>query len=134
MLTKHPTEQDLAALVGTASDTVAMQLRNFLDEHYTLDAVWDTGGKAATWQCRYRRGGKTLCTLLYKPGEAACMLIFGRDERTKAEALPLSAYARATYDTATTYHDGKWVWFSLLDVAILEDIYQLLPVKRKLMK
>ena len=134
MLMQQPTEQDLASLVGTTSDTVAMQLRNFLAAHYTLEEVWAPGGKAATWQCRYRRGGKTLCTLLYKPGEAACMLVFGREERAKVEGLPLSTVARVTYDAATTYHDGKWVWFPLLDGAILEDLYQLLPVKRKIMK
>ena len=90
MLEKIPTEQELRALVGEAAYAVTLSLRTFLHAHYDLDALWDKGGKAATCQCRYRRGGKTLCTLLYKPGEAACMLVFGAQEREKAERIPAS--------------------------------------------
>ena len=134
MLDVIPTDAQLLTLVGDVAFDTVNTLRAFLAAHYTLDAVWDKGGKAALYQCRYRRAGKTLCTLLFKPGQAACMMVFGAAERAKAEALSLSPAAREAYQTATTYHDGKWVWFTLDGAAILRDLQALLPVKRRFMK
>ena len=134
MLNGIPDEGELRALVGDAFFANAQKVRAFLAEHYEMETVWDKGWRDITYQCRYRRGGKTLCTLLFKPGEAACMLIFGGAERVKAEAATLSPEGRAAYDGATTYHDGKWVWFSLTGDVALNDVYTLLPLKRRFMK
>ncbi|MCE5342593.1 MAG: DUF3788 domain-containing protein [Eubacteriales bacterium] len=131
MLNRIPDENELRTLIGDAFYTEAQKVRVFLNEHYELETIWDKGWKDITYQCRYRRGGKTLCTLLYKPGEAACMIIFGAGEREKAEAVSLSPEGQAAYDAATTFHDGKWVWFSLTGEAVLQDIQMLLPLKRR---
>lgn len=136
MLERIPSEEELRALIGEPASRAWDALREHLGAHYELETVWDKGGKAADYQARYRRGGKTLVTLLFKPGELGCMLIFGAAEREKAEALrgQLSPEALAAYDGATTYHDGKWVWFAMRDERLLADVERLLPIKRKWMK
>jgi hypothetical protein len=126
-----PAESELCALVGDLFYQNAQKVQAYLDAHYDLDAEWDKSEKHNTWQCRYRHGGKTLCTLLYKPGEAVCLVIFGAAERDKVQAVTLSPAGQATYDAATTYHDGKWVWFSLTGDTVLADIQMLLPLKRR---
>ena len=91
MLERIPSEEELRALMGEPASRAWDALREYLNAHYELETVWDKGGKAADYQARYRRGGKTLVTLLFKPNELGCMLIFGAAEREKAEALRLRA-------------------------------------------
>ncbi len=134
MLSIMPNESELRALVGDSFYQNAQEVQAYISAHYELDMVWDKSEKNSTWQCRYRRGGKTLCTLLYKPGEAVCMIVFGAAEREKVQAVPLSLAGQATYDAATTYHDGKWVWYSLTGEEVLRDIQLLLPLKRRYTK
>ncbi len=136
MVERIPEEAELRAMLGESAVAAWDGVREFLDAHYVLDPQWDKGGKAAVYQCRYRRGGKTTVTLLFKPGELGCMMVFGAAEREKVEQLrgSLSPEALAAYVGAPTYHDGKWVWFSMRDSALLPDVITLLPVKRRLMK
>ena len=61
------------------------------------------------------------------------MIIFGKDERTKFEAIrnTLSADICRQYDEAKTYHDGKWVMFQPTSTADFDDYMKLLAIKRK---
>lgn len=61
------------------------------------------------------------------------MIIFGKDERTKFEAVRenYSEAIQKIYDEAKTYHDGKWVMFEPVDASLLNDVIQLLSIKRK---
>ncbi len=61
------------------------------------------------------------------------MVIFGKAEREKfeAEREGYSETVQMLYDDATTYHDGKWIMFELIDTALFADIEKLLRIKRK---
>ena len=76
-----------------------------------MERIWNTGGKNWTYEYKYRRGGKTLCSLYAKWNCIGFMIIFGKDERTKFDDIrgTLSKSVCKRYDEATTYHDGKWV-------------------------
>jgi len=43
------------------------------------------GGKAWTYEYKYRRGGKTLCALYARENCIGFMIILGREERIKFE-------------------------------------------------
>lgn len=64
------------------------------------------------------------------------MIIFGKDERAKVEALrnKLSSAVLKIYDNVQTYHNGKWVMFKPTDTALFDDFVRLLSIKRKLNK
>ena len=51
------------------------------------------------------------------------MIIFGKDERVKFEAIrdTLSNAVCGKYDEAQTYHDGKWVMFEPIDTFEFDD-------------
>jgi len=61
------------------------------------------------------------------------MVIFGKDERAKVEAIrsTLSPAVCRKYDEAETYHDGKWVMFEPTDESEFDDYMKLLAVKRR---
>ncbi len=127
-----PAEGELQDLLGGAYP-IWQAMRREVEALYEMELVWNKGGKAAVYELKYRRGGKTLCSLYAKQSEAACMLVFGGEERAKAEPLlpALPEWARAAYEGATTYHDGKWVWFPLTDEATPAALLPLLRVKRR---
>lgn len=94
---------------------------------------WNSGGKRWTYEYKYRKGGKTLCCLYAKPDVLGFMLIFGKAEREKVKNIrdELLVETCRIYDEATTFHDGKWVMFELLDASLFSDMEKLLQIKRK---
>ncbi len=133
MLDKIPGTEEMTALVGENLYDVWQKLCAAIEEKYDMECLWNSGGKAWTYEYKYRRGGKTLCALYAREGCVGFMIIFGKDERAKVEAAreSLSEEVQRIYDEAKTYHDGKWVMFEPLDTAMFDDFLQLLAIKRK---
>ena len=133
MAQKIPSECELKSLIGTNRFKAWTELCTMIDTRYEMDRTWGSGGKTWHYEYKYRRGGKTLCALYAKPDVSALMIIFGKDERDKVDAVKdnLSKRVRQVYDEAKTYHDGKWVMFEFEDSSIFEDLLKLLGIKRK---
>ena len=128
-----PTMSAMTDLVGQPLFEVWQALCLTIDEKYEMDRSWNPGGKRWTYEYKYRRGGKTLCCLYAKSHCVGFMVIFGKDERTKVEAIrkTLSSAVCKKYDEAETYHDGKWVMFEPADKLEFDDYLKLLAVKRR---
>lgn len=133
MLNVIPNAEEMTALVGRSLYGVWSQLCGAIDENYDMECLWNKGGKAWTYEYKYRRGGKTLCALYAKEGCIGFMIIFGKDERSKfeAEREDFSKEVQKTYDEAPTYHDGKWMMFEPVDTSLFNDFIQMLRIKRK---
>lgn len=83
------------------------------------------------YEYKFRRGGKTLCTLYMKQNVANILITLGKAERDKYEADRAAFTARMNelYDKTETYHDGKWLWIPIdFDRS---DIQKLLLIKRR---
>lgn len=93
---------------------------------------WVYGGKKHGWGLRYKKS-KSFCTLIPERGRMALLIVFGQEERARAEAIlpELSDTTRTEYAAATTYHDGKWVVLVVNSDAVSADVERLLAVKRK---
>ena len=93
----------------------------------------NAGGRNWKYEYKYRRGGKTLCSLFAREKCIGFMIIFGKDERKKFEDIrtSLSDAVCRRYDEATVYRDGKWVMFEPTDTSEFDDYIKLLAVKRK---
>ena len=133
MLEKIPNEQELKNLLGESLFEVWTKLCAAIDTQYDMDRLWDNGGKAWTYEYKYRRGGKTLCALYARENCIGFMIIFGKNEREKFEASRehYSEQIQMIYDAAKTYHDGKWVMFQPVDTVLFDDFVRLLEIKRK---
>lgn len=133
MVDQIPSAEQMTALVGGSLYQVWCQLTDLIDQRYDMERLWGKGGKAWTYEYKYRRGGKTLCALYARENCVGFMVILGKDERLKFEAErdSYSEEARRLYDEAKTYHDGKWMMFEPRDTALFGDFVRLLEVKRK---
>lgn len=133
MLDIIPDAEQMTALVGKALYEIWNMLCAIIDEKYDMDCLWDKGGKAWIYEYKYRRGGKTLCTLYARKDCIGFMIILGKDERLKFEKdrENYSAEVQRVYDETRTYHDGKWMMFEPTDTSLFDDFIRLLSLKRK---
>ena len=133
MLDRIPNTEQMIALVGKPLYEIWNKLCSLIDEKYEMDCLWNKGGKAWTYEYKYRRGGKTLCALYARENCIGFMVILGKEERSKFETEKES-YAREVqriYDVTKTYHDGKWMMFEPTDTSLFDDFIRLLSIKRK---
>lgn len=133
MLENIASQSAMTELLGQPLYKVWQELCSVIDEKYDMERLWNTGGKNWTYEYKYRRGGKTLCSLYAKNNCIGFMIIFGKDERAKFEEIrgSLSDSVCRQYDEAKTYHDGKWVMFEPTDTSEFNDYMKLLALKRK---
>lgn len=126
-----PTPQEIKSLVGDSAFSYWNSLCNEIDQLYDMERQWNDGGEMWEYECKYRRSGKTLCAFYAKQDLFGFMIIFGKEEREKIEAIRsnLSEHTVKIYDEATTYHDGKWVMFD--EHTDINDIKLLMTIKRK---
>jgi len=133
MLSQIPSRSAMIDLLGRPLFEVWQALCSEIDEKYEMEQSWNSGGRRWTYEYKYRRGGKTLCCLYAKSHCVGFMVIFGKDERAKIEAIrnTLSSAVLEKYDKAETYRDGKWVMFEPTDQSEFDDYMKLLAIKRK---
>ena len=128
-----PSAEQMTALLGKDLYEIWVKLCVLIDEKYDMEHLWAKGGKAWTYEYKYRRGGKTLCALYARENCVGFMVILGKDERSKFEKdrENYSKEVQMVYDEAQTYHDGKWLMFEPTDTSLFDDFIRLLRVKRR---
>lgn len=133
MLDIIPDTEQMTTLLGKSLYEVWNKLCALIDEKYDMDCLWNKGGKAWTYEYKYRRGGKTLCALYARENCVGFMIILGKDERLKFEENreDYSKEVQRIYDEAKTCHDGKWLMFEPTDESLFDDFIGLLRIKRK---
>ncbi len=133
MLDISPSTEQMTTLVGKSLYEIWSQLCALIDEKYDMDCLWSKGGKAWTYEYKYRRGSKTLCALYARENCIGFMIILGKEEHLKFEK-ERDSYANEVqriYNEAQTYHDGKWMMFEPRDTSLFDDFIRLLMIKRK---
>lgn len=125
--------EELHKLVGSDKLKIFDTLCEYINNTYEMEKTWNSGGKKWDYEYKFRKSSKTLCAFYFKKDVLGLMIIFGKDERNKVEEIKeeFSKKALDIYDSAKTYHDGKWVMFDMQDISLVEDIKKLLLIKRK---
>ena len=133
MLDIIPNTEQMTDLVGKSLWEIWEKLCALIEEKYDMDCLWNNGGKAWTYEYKYRRGGKTLSALYARENCVGFMVILGKDERLNFEKdrENYSKEVQRIYDEAKTYHDGKWIMFEPIDTSLFDDFIRLLGIKRK---
>ena len=133
MLDFTPGTEEMTALLGASLYEIWAQLCTRIDEQYDMDRLWGPGGKAWTYEYKYRRGGKTLCALYAREHCMGFLVILGKDERLKSEQdrERYTEDVRRIYGESRTYHDGKWMMFEPADTSLFDDLMRLLRIKRR---
>ena len=109
------------------------ELTAAIDSLYDVDRLWAKGFGDWEIEYKYRRGGKTLCTFYAKEDVANLLIIYGKAEREKFEIIKgsVSNELQDIYERTETFHDGKWLWIPLDNNIKIEDIIEMLKIKRR---
>ena len=126
-------QEQLTVLLSNETLSVWAELTEAIDLLYDVDRLWDKGFGDWKIEYKYRRGGKTLCTFYAKEGVANLLITYGKAEREKFEAIKtsVSQQLQEIYERTATLHDGKWLWIPLDDKLKVEDIIEMLKIKRR---
>ncbi|NLV45906.1 MAG: DUF3788 domain-containing protein [Candidatus Hydrogenedentes bacterium] len=92
---------------------------------------WLFGGNKHGWSLRYKKG-KSFCTLIPEKNRFEILIVFGTEERAKFEGIrhQLSPQIAKCFDEAKTYNDGKWLLLTVDKDETINDIENLLALKR----
>jgi hypothetical protein len=131
---KEPDTKSLSEWLGTMRYRRWVTLCSYIGTAYPgiFRPEWLFGGMKHGWGLRFKKS-KSFCTLIPERNRMLVLIVFGTEERAKAESMlgELSAPVREAYRMATTYHDGKWLVLPVDRDGVLRDIRKLLAVKRK---
>jgi hypothetical protein len=129
-----PSDLEIAAWIGKKAYKYWKHVTHLIERSYPGVFVpeWLFGGEKHGWSLRYKKS-KSFCTLIPEKNRFALLIVFGAEERAKAEAIrdSLSTYTQKEYDKAATYHDGKWVLLTINSDKVVDDVRKLLAIKRK---
>jgi hypothetical protein len=128
-----PIGKDIADYLGRDATEAWDDIAAFLAENYDFSPETVFGGKKYGWAVRYRRSGKSLCTLHPEKGAFTMLIVLGGKETELVLAgLPsFSPGVAATISGAKQYHDGRWLWLRVLKKNDTADIKRLLQIKKK---
>jgi hypothetical protein len=131
---RQPDAESVAAWLGASEHRHWTRLLEFIEMNYpgVFTPDWIFGGKKYGWGLRFKKS-KSFCTLIPERNRFVVQIVFGGEEREKAEKIlpELSPSVRKAYTDATTYHDGKWLAVVANRQETLDDIEKLLAIKRK---
>lgn len=128
-----PDENTIRGWIGLTAFKHWTELRNWIDATYpgVFTPEWLYGGKKRGWVLRYKKT-KAFCTLLPGYKSLSVQVVLGRAEREKFEERRYSWRPQLVklYDTAHTYHDGKWLSIPISSVDDREELMALVSMKR----
>ena len=104
----------------TGLERVSHEAMVFMRGKYRLDEAGN--GKD---ELKFKQGKKTILTVYIREGRFDFMIIFGKGEREAFEERrkEFSPWVQEVYDSAKTYHDGKWMMFGIDSLERLEALY-----------
>lgn len=88
-------------------------------------------GMAPGWNVKYRKGGKSICTLYPNDGFFSCMVVIPSTLEPEAELLlqDCARYTRELYRNTRTAMGGRWLFIDVTDADILRDTLRLIDLR-----
>ena len=128
-----PTAKDITDYLGKDASEAWNDITAFLAENYNFTPETVFGGKKYGWGVRYRRSGRSLCTLCPEKGAFTVLIVLGgkETEQTLAALSDFSPDVADVISGAKQYHDGRWLWLRVLNRDNTADIKRLLQIKKK---
>lgn len=107
------------------------ELIQFIYDTYDLSTEISFGGKNYGWNLWYRKGGKTLASLYPQNGYLVAQVVLGKDQVERAMTLSLGDRVGRLVRETPQLHDGKWLFIPVESEIDVNDVKQLLLIKRK---
>lgn len=126
----QPTLEDID---GFIRNSLWREMNEFLQRAYNIapQTVYSGCSWQPGWNVKYKKGGKSLCTLYPMDGYFIALIVIGAREEAEAELLiPLcSEYTQRLYKETVSSAGGRWLMLSVTDEKILEDAKNLINIR-----
>jgi hypothetical protein len=88
----------------------------------------------AGWNIKYKKSGKSLCTLYPMEGYFIALVVIGSHELAEAELLvPLcSGYVQTVFNSTKSGNGQKWLMLDVRDGETAEDIFSLINLRKRI--
>ncbi len=85
------------------------------------------------WNVKYKKSGKSLCTLYPMEGYFIALVVIGSKETEEAEMIlpSCSEYTQALYQNSTFSCGGRWLMIHVTEDKILDDVLKLIQTRLK---
>ena len=88
----------------------------------------------AGWNIKYKKGGKSLCTLDPMQDYFIALVVVGSHELTEAEFLmpQCSDYVQTVFKNTKTGNGQKWLMLDVRDRGIMDDVFRLINLRKRI--
>ncbi len=107
------------------------ELTQFIADHYPIAAEWNFGGKKVGWNLWYRKSGKTLINLFPQQAGFMAQVVLGREQVEKAQRIRFGKNVGQVFQNTRQLHDGRWLFIQVRTKKDIQDLQQLMLLKRR---
>jgi hypothetical protein len=127
-----PSEKEIEKTIGGKVVKAWNDIRSFLNKYYDFTPELCFYGNKYGWTIRYRKSGKTLCSLFPESGAFTVLIVLGNKEMEKVFSIidELGPEVASVIKGASQYHDGRWLWLRVRSKNQLRDIKELIELKK----
>ncbi len=86
---------------------------------------------APGWNVKYKKSGRSLCTLYPDRGQFTALISIGTKEAPEAELLlpTCSDYIRELFARTQTFNGARWLMIRISDAQVLEDVKRFIRLR-----
>jgi hypothetical protein len=128
-----PSSSELESVMGSAFPFWE-RLIHFIDDNYQMTGELIYGGKNYGWNLWYRKSGKSLVSIYPQTESIVAQVVLGKEQVEKALNVKLGEKVGNMVRETPQLHDGKWLFIPVTTEVDVQDIEQLLLVKRRPVK
>ena len=132
---KQPTEAEIAEYIA---NPLWKDLNDFLQENYEVvpSYSYSTCSGQPGWNVKYKKAGRSLCTLYPMPGFFIVLVVIGTREEMEAEPILLECdeSIQTMYNGAVPLMGSRWLMIHVTSEKILDDVKHLIQLRRKIKK
>jgi hypothetical protein len=128
--THPPSNEELSEALGS-KQPLWEALTRFIEASYQLPSEFSYGGKNYGWNLWYRRSGKSLATLYPQKESFVAQVVLGKEQVEKALNLELGENVGKVLRNTPQFHDGRWLFIPVTTERDVEDIKQLILLKKR---
>ena len=131
--TRKPDSREIKSFIGDQVATKWLEMEDFLKTHYDFKPETVFYGNKYGWTVRYRKSGRTLCSLFPEKGSFTVLITLGKKESDLVLSMKneLSSQIFKVIQESRQLRDGRWLWIRILKPNDITDIKKILAVKRK---
>ncbi len=127
---KEPSMEEITAAV---TNVTWDELNAYMQQTYSVQPKieYSCCGGAPGWNVKYKKGGRSLCTLYPAAGRFTCLVCIGRREAVEAELLlpACTEYTQKLYGSVPPLNGSRWLMMDITSEEILSDAKRLIATR-----